>query len=90
MITMFVLPQILLVGDKVIELSAFVMNMPIRTTQRSGTMRIDGVVRGRIEGEVTGVVHAVVKGNIAAFVENGDVKMVSEDVPYYYSEEEDV
>lgn len=90
LITMFVLPQILLVGDKVIELSAFVMNMPIRTTQRSGTMRIDGVVRGRIEGEVTGVVHAVVKGNIAAFVENGDVKMVSEDVPYYYSEEEDV
>lgn len=90
LITMFVLPQILLVGDKVIELSAFVMNMPIRTTQRSGTMRIDGVVRGRIEGEVTGVVHAVVKGNIAAFVENGDVKMVSEDVPYYYSKEEDV
>ena len=90
LITMFVLPQILLVGDKVIELSAFVMNMPIRTTQRSGTMRIDGVVRGRIEGEVTGVVHAVVKGKIAAFVENGDVKMVSEDVPYYYSEEEDV
>ncbi len=78
LITMFVLPQILLVGDKVIELTAFVMNMPIQTKQRQGTMRIDGVVRGHIDGNVNGVVHAFVKGNISAFVESGDIKMVEE------------
>ena len=78
-VTMFVLPQILLVGDKVIELTAFVMNMPIQNRQISGAMRIDGVVRGRIDGTVNGVVHAVVKGNVSAFIDNGNVKMIEDD-----------
>ena len=97
LITMFVLPQILLVGDKVIELTAFVMNVPLSTKQRSGTMRIDGAIRGHIDGNVTGVIHAVVKGNVSAFIENGDVTMMDEE-PYdtsakesefYYSEGEE-
>ena len=78
LITMFVLPQILLVGDKVIELTAFVMNVPLQTRQIAGAMRIDGMVRGRIEGNVTGVVHAVVRGNVSAYIESGDVKMLDE------------
>lgn len=78
-VTMFVLPQILLVGDKIIELTAFVMNMPLQTKQHTGTMRIDGLVRGHIDGTVNGVVHAVVKGNVSAYIENGDVKMIEED-----------
>jgi predicted RND superfamily exporter protein len=97
LITMFVLPQILLVGDKVIELTAFVMNVPLSTKQRSGTMRIDGAIRGHIDGNITGVIHAVVKGNVSAFIENGDVTMMDEE-PYdtsakesdfYYSEGEE-
>ncbi len=78
MITMFVLPQILLVGDKIIELTAFVMNVPIQTKQLSGTMRIDGYVRGRIEGNVTGVVNAVVRGNVSAYIENNNVQLLEE------------
>ena len=77
-VTMFVLPQILLVGDKVIELTAFVMNMPLQTRQVAGAMRIDGVVRGHIDGNINGVVHAVVKGNVSAYIENGDVKMLDD------------
>ena len=97
LITMFVLPQILLVGDKVIELTAFVMNVPLSTKQRSGTMRIDGAIRGHIDGNITGVIHAVVKGNVSAFIENGDVTMMDEEpfdtsaenVEFYYSEGEE-
>ena len=81
LVTMFVLPQILLVGDKVIELTAFVMNVPLQTRQIAGAMRIDGMVRGRIEGNVTGVVHAVVRGNVSAYIESGDVKMLDESDP---------
>ena len=77
-VTMFVLPQILLVGDKIIELTAFVMNMPLQTRQISGAMRIDGVVRGHIDGTINGVVHAVVKGNVSAYIENSDVTMLDE------------
>ncbi len=89
-VTMFVLPQILLVGDKVIELTAFVMNMPLQTKQIAGAMRIDGVVRGRIDGTVNGVVHAVVKGNVSAYIENGDVKMLDENSEFNENEVLDV
>ena len=75
-ITMFVLPQILLVGDKIIELTAFVMNMPLQTKQMVGTMRIDGAIRGRVEGNITGVVHAVVKGKVSAYIESDDVVVI--------------
>ena len=89
-VTMFVLPQILLVGDKIIELTAFVMNMPIQTKQYSGSMRIDGAIRGKIDGTITGVVHGVVRGNVSAFVESGDITQLDEeDEPLLYAEGED-
>ena len=78
-ITMFVLPQILLVGDKIIEKTAFVMNMPIKPKQESGLVRVNGMVRGHIDGTVTGQVNALIRGNINAFVEAGDVTPVMEE-----------
>lgn len=78
-ITMFVLPQILLVGDKIIEKTAFIMNMPIRTKSATGLMRVDGVVRGRVNGVVTGTMHAIIRGNVSAYVEAGDMKELSEE-----------
>ncbi len=79
LVTMFVLPQILLVGDKIIEKMAFVMNMPIRTKNVTGLMRVDGLVRGRIEGTVTGTMSAIVRGNVSAYVEAGDVTELTEE-----------
>lgn len=79
LVTMFVLPQILLVGDKIIEKTAFVMNMPIRTKNVTGLMRVDGLVRGRIDGVVTGTMSAIVRGNVSAYVEAGDVTELSEE-----------
>lgn len=78
-ITMFVLPQILLVGDKVIEKTAFVMNMPIRTKNATGLIRVDGLVRGKIDGTVTGAMNAIIKGNVSAYVEAGNVTELTED-----------
>ncbi|MCR5735574.1 MAG: MMPL family transporter [Lachnospiraceae bacterium] len=77
-ITMFVLPQILITGDTIISKTAFIMNMPIRTKNASGLMRIDGVVRGRINGTVTGTMHAIVRGDVSAYVEAGDVTLLDE------------
>lgn len=79
LVTMFVLPQILLVGDKIIEKTAFVMNMPIRTKNATGLMKVDGLVRGRIDGVVTGTMRAIVRGNVSAYVEAGDVTELSEE-----------
>lgn len=79
-ITMFVLPQILLVGDKVIARTAFVMNMPIRQKELSGITRVDGLVRGEINGVFTGYMRGIVRGDINAYVESGDVKELTEEV----------
>ena len=76
---MFVLPQILLVGDAIIEKTAFVMNMPIRTKNVTGLMKVDGLVRGRIDGTVTGTMNAIIKGNVSAYVEAGDVTQLTEE-----------
>ncbi len=76
---MFVLPQILLVGDKIIEKTAFVMNMPIRTKNATGLLRVDGLVRGKIDGTVTGTMRAIVRGNVSAYVEAGDVTELTEE-----------
>ena len=76
---MFVLPQILLVGDRIIELTAFVMKMPLQSINRRGSMRIDGAIRGHIDGEITGVIHANVRGNVSAFIQNEDIDMLEEE-----------
>lgn len=78
-ITMFVLPQILLVGDTIIEKTAFVMNMPIRTKNAAGLIKVDGLVRGKIDGTVTGSMNAIIKGNVSAYVEAGNVTELTED-----------
>ena len=78
-ITMFVLPQILLVGDTIIEKTAFVMSMPIHTKNAAGLIKVDGLVRGRIEGTVTGTMNAIVRGNVSAYVEAGDVTQLTEE-----------
>ena len=78
-VVMFVLPQILLFGDTIIEKTAFTMNMPLKTQQASGLIRIDGRVRGKIDGMVVGNVRGIVRGNISAFVEAGTMEEISEE-----------
>lgn len=78
-ITMFVLPQILLVGDTIIEKTAFVMNVPIKTMQFEGATRINGVMRGRINGTVIGNVNAIVRGDVSAFIDVGRAEKLSEE-----------
>ena len=46
----------------------------------SGTMRIDGYVRGKIDGTINGVVHGVVKGDVSAFIENKDIELIEENL----------
>lgn len=70
---LFVLPQILLVGDKLIDKSSFDVNLPLPAAPQkaSGTVRIDGMVNGRINGYVVGTMHAVVRGDINAQIISG-------------------
>ena len=80
-ITLFVLPQILLIGDTIISKTAFVMNMPIRTIAASGLVRVDGAIRGRINGTVTGTMTAIIRGDVSAYIDAGNLKVLDEEGP---------
>ncbi|MBP1586405.1 MAG: MMPL family transporter [Lachnospiraceae bacterium] len=71
-ITMFVLPQILLVGDRIIEKTYFSVNIPA-ARHETGIMKLDGRVRGYVNGMIDGVVHGIVKGEVNAHLESGTV-----------------
>ncbi len=61
-LVMFALPQILLLGGRVIEKTSFSVPAPLRRHESRGRIAVDGVVRGEIHGTVTGVLHATVEG----------------------------
>ncbi len=78
-LVMFVLPQILMVGEKIIERTSFEVSVPIKLNRGFGTVRVDGLVRGQINGTVIGEMHAIVRGEVAAVVTMGSMQEVSED-----------
>ena len=77
-ITLFVLPQILLVGDTIISKTAFVMNMPLKNMTATGIVRVDGRIRGRVNGNVTGNMSALIVGDVSAFIEAGNLEVISD------------
>lgn len=73
-LVMSVLPQILLLGDWIIEKSAFTIykeGEEARTIRR-GRMRIDGYIKGHIDGKVEGRFTGTVDGSIQAQIRNQD------------------
>lgn len=78
-LVMFVLPQILLIGAKIIEKTSFKVSVPIRLDKVSGLVRVDGVVNGQINGLVVGEVHALVRGDVNAIVRMGQMVPAEED-----------
>ena len=73
-LVMFVLPQILLVGDKLIAKTAFDVAKPIRTKDASGQIVVNGLIRGKINGTVYGRMNAIVRGDVNATVITGSVE----------------
>ena len=78
-LVMFVLPQILLVGEKIIEKTSFEVSAPIKLDRGFGTVRVDGMVRGQVNGYVIGEMHALIKGEVAAVVTMGGLENIPEE-----------
>ena len=74
LIVMFVLPQILLLGEKVIEKTSFAVSIPLKFEKNSGLMRVDGLVQGQINGSVIGEMHGFIRGDASLFVNMGKVE----------------
>lgn len=64
LLVMFVLPQILLVGGKVVDMTSFSMPNVAKKHSGCGRVKVDGMVRGEIHGVVSGTMHATVDGEV--------------------------
>lgn len=73
-LVMFVLPQILLIGNKFVNMTAFSVPKPVMKKQGSGRIRVEGLVHGEISGTVYGNVNAIVNGEVNLNVISGTVR----------------
>lgn len=71
-VVMFALPQILLFGDRLIERTSFDVNvkLPGDAQKSIGITRVDGFMRGHINGEVVGFYRGTVIGEVDIRVNN--------------------
>lgn len=70
-LVLFVLPQILLLGDWIIQKTALTINIANRLPlQTDGRVVIKGHVRGHIEGEIDANLQGVVKGKMEVSVDS--------------------
>ncbi|MGN0203535.1 MAG: RND family transporter [Coprococcus sp.] len=72
-LVMFVLPQILLLGSRIVDWTSFSMPVKEMTASASGRVRIEGLVRGEIHGTISGTVRATVDGDVNLNVISGSV-----------------
>ena len=87
-LVMFVLPQILLIGERIIDRTSFKVSMVPLIEHRVGIVAVDGYVRGQINGRVLGEMHARVIGEVNAVVRMGSAEEISDDNIDNYIEED--
>lgn len=69
-LVMTVLPQLLMLGDALIERTAITLNRDRKQRFNQGTMRLDGHVRGHVAGFVDGEFKGVLHGSVDALIES--------------------
>ena len=74
-LVMGVLPQLLLLGDSIVEKTSFNIGRPTQLQSLQGAMRINGHVRGYINGFVDADVRGFVNGTVSASIDIGKVEM---------------
>ena len=70
-LVLFVLPQILLLGDWIVEKTSFRVNVPEAMRRTTGTIYVNGRVRGRISGVVDANIQGVIHGDVSALIGTG-------------------
>ena len=76
LMVMGVLPQILLLGDSVVEKTSFSINRTTQLQSLSGTMRVNGHLRGYVNGFVDADIRGIVNGTVRASIDISKVEMV--------------
>lgn len=81
-LVLFVLPGILVLGDKVIERTSFEMKgIEIGEREETGTMLVKGHVRGYVSGVIDAEVDGILHGRVHAAIATGGTVEVGEEDP---------
>lgn len=87
---MFALPQVLIIGSKIIDRTSFSMPKSEHTRSMSGVSYVEGNVHGMVNGVVDGYVKARIDGDAElTFRRNGSEIPLNEDYAMQYSEGEE-
>ena len=70
MLVLLVLPQILLLGDYIIEKTALTMNLSRPQKEVVGKVRVTGHVRGYVQGEIDADIQGVFQGQMKVSVDS--------------------
>lgn len=81
-LVLFVLPGILVLGDKIIEKTSFEMKgIELGEREETGTMLVNGRVRGYVAGYMDADVNGALHGRVHALIATGDDLEVLEEDP---------
>lgn len=69
-LVMFALPQILILGDVIIEKTSFTLKKRERAVYRNSKVTVSGLVRGYVNGRIEGIVTGVIIGDLDAKIES--------------------
>ena len=72
-LVMGVLPQILLLGDTIIEKTSFTIKKRERTQVSSGKIAVTGLVHGYVNGRIDAIVNGIIIGDVDARIESKNV-----------------
>ena len=76
LLVLFVLPCVLVIGNKIIDATSFEMKGPdISEREDVGTMHVKGRLHGYVEGVIDGEVDAIVHGRVHAAVVAGNLSV---------------
>jgi uncharacterized membrane protein YdfJ with MMPL/SSD domain len=70
MLVLGILPQILLLGDSIVEKTSFNVGWARPKRHMSGVMRVDGRVRGYVNGYIDAEVRGIIRGTVDAAINN--------------------
>ncbi|MBQ9209720.1 MAG: MMPL family transporter [Oscillospiraceae bacterium] len=69
-LVMGVLPQVMLIGAKIIEKTSFTVKLRERTVVNSGRLAVAGMIHGHVNGRIDGVLNGVIVGDVDARIDS--------------------
>ena len=79
-LVLFVLPQILIFGDKIISATTFEPYRPVHTKEEKGDLYLNGTIQGEVNGTLVGRYVGIIRGEANVSLVSGSMEQVEQTV----------